>query len=120
MGVNSINGQDLTILSPKTAAQAPAPQLRTAEAAPEVAPRKQASTTEPDEGQVQRAAGSNDTAQVIMTAVTRFRVDKASRRVIAQIVDKEGEVIRQIPPEEMLQIAAQFRKFQGMLFNEQT
>jgi len=49
---------------------------------------------------------------------TRLRVDKASKRIVAQIVNQQNEVVRQIPPEDMLKIAAHFAELQGRLFDE--
>jgi len=47
-----------------------------------------------------------------------MRFDEASKRVITQIVDQNNEVIKQIPPEEMLRIAARFNELRGKLFDE--
>jgi len=49
-----------------------------------------------------------------------MRIDKESHRVVAQLLNENNEVIRQIPPEEALEIAARFRRLQGMLFDERT
>jgi uncharacterized FlaG/YvyC family protein len=43
--------------------------------------------------------------------------DEASKRVIAQIVDGNNEVIKQIPPEALLRIAARLREVQGRMFD---
>ncbi len=51
-------------------------------------------------------------------AGTRLRLDKATDRVIAQIVNQNIEVIRQIPPEEALRIAARFRDVVGLIFDQ--
>jgi uncharacterized FlaG/YvyC family protein len=51
-------------------------------------------------------------------ATPRLRIDKSSNRVVAQMVNENNEVIKQIPPEELLRIAAKFRDFQGLLFDE--
>ena len=50
---------------------------------------------------------------------TRFHVDESSRRFIAEILNENNEVIKQIPPEEALRIAARFRQLVGLLFNQQ-
>ncbi len=47
-----------------------------------------------------------------------FDVDRTTDRVIVSIVDEEsGEVVRQVPPKEMLRIAAHLKKLKDM--NEQ-
>jgi flagellar protein FlaG len=46
------------------------------------------------------------------------RVDDSSNRVITQVVNTDtGEVIRQVPPQEMLEIAHRLRQFVGTLFD---
>ncbi len=50
---------------------------------------------------------------------TRLRVDEASDRIVAQIVNAEDQVIKQIPPEEDLRVAARIRNIVGLLFNRQ-
>jgi len=48
-----------------------------------------------------------------------FSVDKASGRRIIKVVNSETkEVIRQIPPDEMLKLVAQVHKMMGLLLNE--
>lgn len=47
----------------------------------------------------------------------RFHVDKDSGKTIAELVDPEGQVLRQMPTEEALEIAKAIGKFQGMFVN---
>jgi hypothetical protein len=46
-----------------------------------------------------------------------LRVDAESRRIVAQLVDDTNTVIKQIPPQELLELAARFRKINGLLFD---
>lgn len=47
-----------------------------------------------------------------------FRVDDESQRVIVRILDRgTGEVIRQVPPEQLLHIIASVNRLLGMLFD---
>lgn len=49
----------------------------------------------------------------------QFRVDEDVDRVVVTVVDSEsGEVIRQIPSEEMLAVARSLEQAQGLLLNE--
>ena len=49
----------------------------------------------------------------------QFRVDENSDRVIVTVVDSEsGEVIRQIPSEEVLAVAQNLQQAHGLLVNE--
>lgn len=48
----------------------------------------------------------------------RFDVDEDSGRIIISVTDKEtNELIRQIPPEEVLEIAKRIHERVGVLFN---
>ena len=49
---------------------------------------------------------------------TRFHLTDPPRRLIAQIVDANNEVIKEIPPKEAIKIAARFRRLVGLLFDE--
>jgi flagellar protein FlaG len=44
----------------------------------------------------------------------RFHVDQDTGRTIAELVDTEGQVLRQVPTEEALRIAKAIGKYQGM------
>ncbi len=46
-----------------------------------------------------------------------FRDDPHSGRIIVSVIDADsGEIIRQIPPERMLQMAANLERIDGLLF----
>ena len=47
-----------------------------------------------------------------------FSLDEDTQRVIVSVVDSEtDEVVRQVPPEEMLRLAARLNEFRGTLFS---
>ena len=47
-----------------------------------------------------------------------FSVDKETRTVVVSVIDnKTGEVVREIPPSELLAIAKEMEKLKGILFN---
>lgn len=49
----------------------------------------------------------------------KFEVDERSDNVIVKIVDSQsGETIRQIPPEDMLNMKARLNEVLGMMFDE--
>lgn len=50
---------------------------------------------------------------------TRLRIDEASKQIVAQILDENNEVVRQLPPQELLDISARFNRLEGILFDEQ-
>ena len=73
----------------------------------------------PDSAEVQQAVSRlNDYAQTLRRDL-QFRVDKDSNRVIVTVTDSEsGDVIRQIPSEELLAIARSLEAAQqGLLLN---
>lgn len=118
MGVNRIDGQDLAALSARIVGRTPAPQLRSAEAASGLA-QEVRETPKPDEDQMQRAARPTEAAVLMRSASRpRFRVDEASEQLVAQLINEHNEVIKQIPPEEMLRIASRLRQLKGLLFDE--
>jgi len=48
-----------------------------------------------------------------------FRVDHASGRVVMQIVDSQtGELIRQIPGDDVLRVAENITNLKGLIFNK--
>jgi len=50
---------------------------------------------------------------------TRLRIDEASKQIVAQILDENNEVVRQLPPQELLDISARFNRLEGILFDKQ-
>jgi uncharacterized FlaG/YvyC family protein len=118
MGVRNVNGQDLAALAERFVAKTPAPPVRSAEAAKVEAPKIWRAFPALNEEQVQRAASSGEGVAKLFTSRPRLRVDEISNRVVAQIVNENNEVIKQIPPEEMLKISARMRRFVGLFFDE--
>ena len=52
-------------------------------------------------------------------AGTDLFVDEATGQVVAKILNAEREVIKQIPPEEALEIAARFQNLVGLILDAQ-
>ncbi len=124
MGVTSVGGSEQSLAARYSAA--PAPQLRTAEAVAGGAPNGRVRLG-PNEEQVQPADLSTKASpapvvdkqvELITPSTTRIRVDEDSKRIVTQIIDANNEVIRQIPPKEVLEFSARFKKLQGLLFDE--
>lgn len=51
---------------------------------------------------------------------TRLHIDEESNRVVAQVLDENNEVIRQIPPEALLELSTRLNKLEGLLFNRES
>jgi len=44
-----------------------------------------------------------------------FSIDEATERIVVKIIDEDtGEIVRQVPPQEMLRIAAHLKQLQDM------
>ncbi len=57
--------------------------------------------------------------QVASTKIT-FDIDEDTGRSVVRVLDKEtGEVIRQVPPEELLTLVARMRQLSGLIFSEE-
>ena len=106
MGVSSISIQDVHATVPASARTPYVSEKTPIEARPE---KLKTDITEPAERSESAMANTNS---------IRLRVDKATNRIIAQVVDENNEVVRQIPPEEMLRIAENTRQLLGLLFDE--
>ncbi|MCX5758113.1 MAG: flagellar protein FlaG [Candidatus Hydrogenedentes bacterium] len=113
MGVIGIGGQDPSL----HAAQSPDPRSRTAKTQQNSAAPVARLGPRPKEEQVPQAAAKAVGTESLWRAGTRMHIDAASKRIIAQIVDENNEVIKQIPPEELLKIAATFQEVNGKLFD---
>ena len=57
--------------------------------------------------------------QLAATKVS-FDVDEETGRSVIRVVNKEtGELIRQVPPEELLTLVARMRQLSGLIFNQE-
>ena len=124
MGVRGVNGQGLAApvsfpaaaVSPREAPPSPGP--RTAETVRDTAPAARTGPGPSEEKQATAASENRPNPPVTRSGV-RMRLDEASKRIVGQITNDMNEVIKQIPPEELLRIAARIRELQGTLFDRQ-
>ncbi len=57
---------------------------------------------------------ANDTGQLLKRKLN-FTVDDATERIVVKIIDEEsGKIVRQVPPQEMLRIAAHLKQLREM------
>lgn len=137
MGVRGLSGQHLAGLARPSATRTPAasdtisrttaeehaapaqaPPERTAPSADRVQAEKIQAAREARARQ-EHAARKADTEPVLATHEVRLRVDKESKRVIAQLIDETNSVIKQIPPQELLEIHARFKQLNGVIFDRE-
>jgi len=85
--------------------------------APAVVPKPTAAPQQPPPAQVQKAVEAmKQQIEAKAPNSLAFSVDSSNGRTIVKITDaKTGEMIRQIPSEEMVAIARSLDKLQGML-----
>jgi len=57
---------------------------------------------------------ANEIGQLLKRKLN-FSIDSSTERVVVQVIDEEsGEVVRQVPPQEMLRIAAHLKQLREM------
>lgn len=72
-----------------------------------------------DDAQLQAAVKAANSALESAQSGIEFSVDRASGKTIVRIMDKQtNEIIRQLPSEEMLEIAKAIDRFEGMLLHQ--
>ncbi len=52
-------------------------------------------------------------------SASRIRLDDATDRVVVQILNADNEVIKQFPPEELLEVLERIREVTGLIFDRQ-
>ncbi len=109
MGINSVNGQDLAALFVSTTNKHPAPELHRPDAEAIASMRTE---------QTARTARAMEPTTLMVSTHSSIRVDKESNRIVVRILDQNNQVLKQIPPEELLEIASKLRQLQAVLFDE--
>jgi len=108
MMINSLrSGADTTNATKTASPAAPTPAAPTA-AKPPV-----------DEAQLKAAVQAANSAMATEQSGIEFSLDSTSGKTIVRVLDTQtNEVIRQMPSEEMLQIAKAIDRFQGRLLHQ--
>jgi len=117
MAIQGVSGQDLRALNALSPPRTP-PDEGAREKAPEQAPSDIRAGPEPREVLAQRPEARTLELPGADRAGTRLRMDDGTDRIIAQIVGRQQEVIKQIPPEEQLKVIRKARQIQGLLFDK--
>lgn len=116
MGLDAIESTRLRALD---AGSPSSPRLPESKPAPEPASRPADNRVEgvdAEESGVPRRLG----VQQQLPPNTRLRVDKETNQIVAQILDENNEVVRQIPPEALLELSSSFTRLEGLLFNQES
>ncbi len=62
----------------------------------------------------------NDLVYELSATTVTFDVDDATGRHVVRVLNKEtGDVIRQLPPEALLNLVARMRQLTGLIFSEE-
>jgi len=113
MGIDSLS--NLVTTAPAVAAQA-RPAARSDSAV--VAPQVQAIPAGSE--QVRHAAETINQQLQTVAPNLRFSVDEDTGKTVVRVVDTDtGEIIRQVPSEEVLAISRSIERLQGLLFHQQ-
>jgi flagellar protein FlaG len=79
---------------------------------------KPADEPSPAQASAERIQRIVDAFQQQATALN-FEVDEKNNQVIVRVVNRStGEVVRQIPPEEMIRMARELKDLRGILFDQ--
>lgn len=120
---------DVTTARPVIESGAVAERLRTADAAATGVAASAAAQPLPGEEwdvavpkkteDVQRVAEKLSRTAQIFNVQAKFSVHKATKEIMVKIVDTEtGQVLREIPPEKMLDLAAAMRELLGLIVDK--
>jgi flagellar protein FlaG len=71
-----------------------------------------------DAAEIESALGGINKYLTEIGSSLNFIHDEASGRSAVQVLDEHGEVIRQIPPQELLDVYAKIRNIVGILLDE--
>jgi flagellar protein FlaG len=102
--------------------QTPQPFANATQLAPEVddaTRQSEATASKLDRRTVEEATAKVQKAVAAMNSSLQFQVDKETDKLVIKVVDTTTkEVIKQIPPQEILEIAKALDKLQGLLVRE--
>ncbi|GMW02033.1 MAG: hypothetical protein AMXMBFR84_31690 [Candidatus Hydrogenedentota bacterium] len=119
MGVRSVSGPELRALAAVNAPTLQTPQPDVATAAKAAAAKATAKAEEEAKALHQAiTAPKPEPKKISEQAGLHLSIDAATERIVVQIVNEANEVIKQIPPEEVLDVLAQTRELQGLLFDQ--
>jgi flagellar protein FlaG len=73
---------------------------------------------EKQKADAQKQTPAEQAKQLVQSSTSlRFKVDQDSGKTVAELLDPDGQVLRQMPTEEALEVAKAIGKFQGAFVN---
>ena len=113
MAIESLSNLAGTVTSTVSAQSRPAVRQ-------ESAPRPAPAAPAVDAAQARRAVETINRQLEAAAKNLRFSVDDSTGKTVVRVVDTStGEVIRQVPSEELLAISRSIDRLQGLLFDQQ-
>ncbi len=74
---------------------------------------------EESQAKIERIANAMDNYVNAIQKDLQIKVHEETGRIVVKVLSKaDGKVVREIPPEEMLDLAAKMEEISGILFNE--
>lgn len=117
MGIQSLNGFNGSVPQQPAATRGNAAPAAEAVAKSAAQPAQQTAPIDPQ--QVQQAVEKLKMAMPSKANALQFSLDDQTGKTVVRVVDTEtGELIRQIPSEELMEIARALDKMQGMLLKQ--
>lgn len=118
MTIQTLNGYPPSAPAPAPTPREAAPAVEVAAAAKAATPVQQP-TAQATQKQVENAFEKLKVAMSSKASALQFSLDDSTGDTIARVVDSEtGELIRQIPSKELLEIARALDKMQGTLLKQ--
>jgi flagellar protein FlaG len=125
MSIRSISGNERQLIMPGVeeafpARQKPPPSVARAESSPPAQKAEKAETQQPSPDRESVHDLSRMLNEVIesLNWNIRIRVDDDTDRIVTQIIDPDkNEIIKQIPPQELLEIMSRLRNIVGLLLD---
>jgi flagellar protein FlaG len=126
MLLQNLNGINSTVAPPavaRTASPVKTVEARAVGTRPLVDPRATAvfapEKDAPDEASVKVAVEQGNQAMAALSASLSFEVDSSTNTTVVKVIDTtDNSVIRQIPSQEMLDIARALDRVQGLLLRD--
>ncbi|MCL4217018.1 MAG: flagellar protein FlaG [Candidatus Hydrogenedentes bacterium] len=114
-----------SIAKPASTAPSPVAKLREVSEEPlsgaslsDAAPKREArASPEPSSRDSRRVIETADIAPITKGGI-RIGVDEPTDRYVFYILDENREVLKQIPPEELLRITSRIQEIRGLIFDE--
>ena len=125
MGIRSISGDDTRLVAPAVegapaARRSPPKDVPAESSVPADKHEKRKAQPAPSVEDVRRMSRLLDKIVQSLNWNIKVRIDETHDRIVTQIVDPDkGEIIKQIPPQELLEIMTRVKELVGLLLDRE-